>query len=246
MSNKLFGLIGKNISYSFSRGFFSKKFEELHISNTHSYVNFDIDAIEKFTTEIINQPNLVGCNVTIPYKQDIIPFLDELDNTAKEIGAVNTIKFIDGKKIGYNTDCYGFMYDIEKLIKPHHKKALILGTGGASKAIAYALNQLGVAFTYVSRNPKKNEFSYHDLNEEVMSEYLVIINCSPVGTFPQINDAPNIPYQYITPKHLAYDLIYNPAETAFLKKFKEHNATICNGMRMLELQAEKAWSIWNS
>jgi shikimate dehydrogenase len=241
-----FGLLGKNISYSFSSGYFTKKFEKLNLKK-HKYVNFDIPEIKDFPSIIEETPNLKGMNVTIPYKEEVIQYLDKLDETAKEIGAVNTIKFTKrGDLKGYNTDIFGFENSIKPFLKKHHKKALILGTGGASKAVAYAFKRNDINFKFVSRNPsEKNQISYKDLSEEILEEYTVIVNCSPIGTFPNVNDAPKIPYQFITDKHLLFDLIYNPEETAFLKKGKEKGAAIKNGYQMLELQAEEAWRIWN-
>ncbi len=241
-----FGLLGKNISYSFSSGYFTKKFEKLNLKK-HKYVNFDIPEIKDFPSIIEETPNLKGMNVTIPYKEVVMQYLDKLDETAKEIGAVNTIKFTKrGDLKGYNTDIFGFENSIKPFLKKHHKKALILGTGGASKAVAYAFKRNDIKFKFVSRNPsEKNQISYKDLSEEILEEYTVIVNCSPIGTFPNVNDAPKIPYQFITDKHLLFDLIYNPEETAFLKKGKEKGAAIKNGYQMLELQAEEAWRIWN-
>jgi shikimate dehydrogenase len=241
-----FGLLGKNISYSFSSGYFTKKFEKLNLKK-HKYVNFDIPEIKDFPSIIEETPNLKGMNVTIPYKEEVIQYLDKLDETAKEIGAVNTIKFTKrGDLKGYNTDIFGFENSIKPFLKKHHKKALILGTGGASKAVAYAFKRNDINFKFVSRNPsEKNQISYKDLSEEILEEYTVIVNCSPIGTFPNVNDAPKIPYQFISDKHLLFDLIYNPEETAFLKKGKEKGAAIKNGYQMLELQAEEAWRIWN-
>ena len=241
-----FGLLGKNISYSFSSGYFTKKFEKLNLKK-HKYVNFDIPEIKDFPSIIEETPNLKGMNVTIPYKEVVMQYLDKLDETAKEIGAVNTIKFTKrGDLKGYNTDIFGFENSIKPFLKKHHKKALILGTGGASKAVAYAFKRNDIKFKFVSRNPsEKNQISYKDLSEEILKEYTVIVNCSPIGTFPNVNDAPKIPYQFITDKHLLFDLIYNPEETAFLKKGKEKGAAIKNGYQMLELQAEEAWRIWN-
>ena len=241
-----FGLLGKNISYSFSSGYFTKKFEKLNLKK-HKYVNFDIPEIKDFPSIIEETPNLKGMNVTIPYKEEVIQYLDKLDETAKEIGAVNTIKFTKrGDLKGYNTDIFGFENSIKPFLKKHHKKALILGTGGASKAVAYAFKRNDIKFKFVSRNPsEKNQISYKDLSEEILEEYTVIVNCSPIGTFPNVNDAPKIPYQFISDKHLLFDLIYNPEETAFLKKGKEKGAAIKNGYQMLELQAEEAWRIWD-
>lgn len=239
-----FGLIGKHIDYSFSRAYFSEKFknEGLH----HTYENFDINTIEEFPKIVNATSHLRGLNVTIPYKEAVIPFLDKLHKTAKKIGAVNTIKVKkNGKLIGYNTDYYGFKKSLDPYLKPHHKKALILGTGGASKAIAYALKKLGIEYNYVSRNLASNTiFTYDSLTENIIKEHQIIINCTPLGTHPKTNECPNIPYDAINKTHLVFDLIYNPKETKFLTIAKIKGATICNGYRMLELQAEKAWRIW--
>ncbi|WP_233265963.1 shikimate dehydrogenase [Formosa sp. L2A11] len=243
--NKL-GLLGKQISYSFSNTYFKKKFEDLNITNT-TYQNFDLDNISEFPLIFKNNPEVKGLNVTIPYKEQVIPFLDELDEQAKEIGAVNTIKLTkDGKLIGSNTDYYGFKKSIEPYLKPHHDHALILGTGGASKAIAFALKHLNIKFKYVSRSPKNDKtISYNTLMSEGLGENKLIINCSPVGTFPNVDDCPNIPYSDITEDHLLFDLIYNPEETTFLRKGKAQKATILNGYNMLVNQAEKSWEIWD-
>ncbi|TJY36299.1 shikimate dehydrogenase family protein [Pontimicrobium aquaticum] len=239
-----FGLIGKHIDYSFSRAYFSEKFKNEGLY--HTYENFDINTIEEFS-EIINATNhLRGLNVTIPYKEAVIPYLNKLHKTAKKIGAVNTIKIKkNGRLIGYNTDYYGFKKSIEPYLKPHHKKALILGTGGASKAIAYALKKLGIEYSYVSRNLVANAtFTYDSLTENDIKEHQIIINCTPLGTHPKTNECPNIPYDAINKTHLVFDLIYNPEETKFLTIAKIKGASICNGYKMLELQAEKAWRIW--
>lgn len=245
-SDKLFGLLGKNISYSFSRGYFSEKFKKLNL-NKHKYVNFDLQQIEDFPSIIAENDSLKGVNVTIPYKEDVIPFLDKLDKTAKKIGAVNTIKFTKrGNLKGYNSDVVGFENSILPLLKKHHKKALILGTGGASKAIAYALSRNKIEYKFVSRNPEgKKQISYDSLTKEMIEKHTVIINSTPLGTSPDIEKCPNIPYQYITENHILYDLIYNPAVTAFLSKGKERGAVIKNGLEMLQLQAEESWRIWN-
>ncbi|WP_341220810.1 shikimate dehydrogenase [Polaribacter atrinae] len=245
--NKVFGLLGKDIEYSFSRGYFTEKFEKLDLQKC-KYVNFDLQKIEDFPA-VIKQggDSLGGINVTIPYKEEVMKYLNKLDKTAKAIGAVNTIKFTKrGNLKGYNSDVVGFEKSIFPLIKKHHKRALILGTGGASKAIAYALKKNDIKFKFVSRNPNgKKEISYQDLTEEVMGEYQIIINSSPVGTSPNTEKCPDIPYQFITEKHLLYDLIYNPEVTTFLAKGKAQGATIKNGYEMLQLQAEESWRIWN-
>lgn len=245
MATKRFGLVGKNISYSFSRNYFTEKFKNENIEN-HSYENFDIKDIFGFTQIIKNNPDLKGLNVTIPYKEAVIPFLDKLSRKAKKIGAVNTIKFTKkGKLKGYNTDFFGFEKSLQPLLESHHKKALILGTGGASKAVAFALQQLEIGYVFVSRKASKKRLDYHSLNEGTFEEYQIIINCTPLGTTPDIYTCPDIPYQYFTSQHIAFDLIYNPAESLFLIKAKEQGAVIKNGLEMLVFQAEKAWGIWN-
>jgi len=239
-----FGLIGKDIDYSFSRSYFNEKFKNEGLN--HNYVNFDIDSIDEFSNIISSTKNLKGLNVTIPYKEAVIPYLDKLHKTAKKIGAVNTIKITKkGKLIGYNTDYFGFEKSIEPLIKKHHKKALILGTGGASKAIAYALERLNIKHQFVSRSQsKKNIISYDSLTENDIKSHQIIINCTPLGTYPKTNECPDILYDAIDNTHLVFDLIYNPEETKFLTIAKIKGASICNGSKMLELQAEKAWNIW--
>ena len=244
--NKLYGLLGKNISYSFSRGYFTDKFEKLKLKKS-KYVNFDLQNIEDFPSIIDENEHLKGINVTIPYKEEIIPFLSKIDKTAKKIGAVNTIKFTKrGNLKGYNSDVVGFENSLIPLLKKHHKRALILGTGGASKAIAYALKRNDIKYKFVSRNPEgKKEISYDSLTKEVMENHTIIINSTPLGTFPDIDKCPNIPYQFITKNHILYDLIYNPAISTFLSKGKEKEAITKNGLQMLELQAEESWRIWN-
>ena len=241
---KRFGLLGRNINYSFSKGYFTKKFTTENLAEC-TYDNFDIQEITAFTEIIKNNPELKGLNVTIPYKEVVIPFLDKLSKKAALIGAVNTIKISKkGKLKGYNTDYYGFMISLQPLLKAHHKKALILGTGGASKGVAFALDELGIDYTFVSRKAKANAIAYNQINASTFDDYQIIINSSPVGTSPNTEASPLIPYDYFTKKHIAYDLIYNPEETQFLKKAKAHGAQTKNGMDMLVFQAEKAWEIW--
>lgn len=239
-----FGLIGKDIDYSFSKSHFAEKFKNEDLK--HTYENFDIDSINKFPEIISSTKKLRGLNVTIPYKEAVIPYLTRLHKTAKKIGAVNTIKITKkGKLIGYNTDYFGFKKSIEPHLKSHHKKALILGTGGASKAIVYALKKLGIDYKYVSRKAAGNDvFTYATLTENDIKSYQIIINCTPLGTYPKTNECPDIPYDAIDKTHLVFDLIYNPEESKFLTIAKLKGATICNGSKMLELQAEKAWRIW--
>jgi shikimate dehydrogenase len=185
-------------------------------------------------------------NVTIPYKEAILPFLDKRSKKATAIGAVNTIKFTKkGKLKGYNTDYYGFKKSLEPLLQPHHTKALILGTGGAAKGVAFALEELGILYTFVSRENKEKTIRYDLLNATIFENHAIIINTTPLGTSPNTDNFPTIPYEFFTEKHIAYDLIYNPAETVFLKKAKKHGAQTKNGLEMLIIQAEKAWRIWN-
>jgi shikimate dehydrogenase len=243
-TKKQFGLVGKNIDYSFSKKYFTEKFEKENLIN-HSYQNFDIHSVFEIT-QIVKNPNLCGLNVTIPYKEEIIPFLDKISKKAKKIGAVNTIKITKkGKLKGYNTDFFGFQKSLSSLLNEHHKKALILGTGGASKAVAFALKKLGIQYSFVSQKLRRDYLSYEKLNEAIFQEYQIIINCTPLGTFPDINSCPNIPYNLLNSNHIVFDLVYNPEETIFLQKAKQNGATTKNGMEMLVFQAEKAWEIWN-
>lgn len=247
LNKKTYGLLGKKISYSFSKGYFSDKFLNQGLTN-HEYLNFDIERIQDFS-KIIQEFgfSLKGFNVTIPYKQEIFKFLDDIDDTAKLVGAVNTVKYNNkGKLIGYNSDVVGFEQSIIPLLKPHHTKALILGTGGASKAVSYVFKKLGIDCIKVSRKAfEKREILYDDLTKTLLKEYTIIVNCSPVGTFPNVDQKPAIPYQFITQNHLLYDLIYNPKETSFLKEGIKKGAFTKNGHEMLVLQAEESWRIWN-
>lgn len=243
--DSIFGLIGKNINYSFSKKYFTEKFEKNSLVG-YRYENFDLSTIAQFPKLIRENSDLAGLNVTIPYKEKIIPYLDCLSKKAKKIGAVNCIKFTNkGKLKGYNTDCYGFKKSIQTLLQPYHQKALILGTGGASKAVAFALEELGILYTFVSRSKTENALEYKYINATTFDNYQIIINCTPLGTFPNIKEVPPIPFDYFTPQHIAFDLIYNPEETHFLKLAKSKGAVCKNGFEMLELQAEKSWKIWN-
>ncbi len=246
---KKFGLIGYPLGHSFSRNFFNEKFHSENIDA--EYVNFEIPSIDELPHIIQANPSLAGLNVTIPYKEKVISYLDELDKDAREIGAVNVIKVEHtkgGTKLkGYNSDIIGFVRSIEALLEPYHKKALILGTGGASKAIHQGLKQLGVEVLFVSRN-KHNDMTitYEEITPEIMQEYKVIVNCTPVGMYPKADECPNIPYELLTPQHLLYDLLYNPNTTLFMKKGSDQGAIVKNGLEMLLLQAFGAWDIWNS
>lgn len=243
----LYGLIGHPLGHSFSKKFFNEKFQNEMIDA--EYRNFDIDTIKSFPTIIEEHSNLRGLNVTIPYKELIIPYLDELSEDAQAIGAVNVIKISrnhEGVHLkGYNSDVIGFTDSIRPLLKPFHKKALILGTGGASKAIRYGLYKLGIETCFVSRRPKEGMLTYSDLTADIMAEYTVIVNCSPVGMFPHTDERPDLPYQFIGSHHILYDLVYNPDETLFMKSGKEQGATTKNGLEMLILQARAGWNFWN-
>lgn len=243
----LYGLIGHPLGHSFSKKFFNEKFQNEMIDA--EYRNFDIDTIKSFPTIIEEHSNLRGLNVTIPYKELIISYLDELSEDAQAIGAVNVIKISrnhGGVHLkGYNSDVIGFTDSIRPLLKPFHKKALILGTGGASKAIRYGLYKLGIETCFVSRRPKEGMLTYSDLTADIMAEHTVIVNCSPVGMFPHTDERPDLPYQLIGSHHILYDLVYNPDETLFMKSGREQGATTKNGLEMLILQARAGWNFWN-
>lgn len=241
-----FGLIGFPLSHSFSKKFFTEKFERESIDARYDL--YELPEIKAFEP-LIEIDGLCGLNVTIPYKQQVMQYLDELDETAAEIDAVNVIKFVrNGNELilkGYNTDAIGFDEAIKPFLKLHHTKALILGTGGASKAIDYVLKKNGLQTIFVSRSEMAGGYSYEQLSQEIMAEYHVIVNASPVGTFPNVDACPAIPYEFLTVNHMLYDLVYNPAETLFLKKGKDQGATILNGESMLIGQAIAAWKVWN-
>ena len=237
---RTFGLIGKTLSHSFSEGYFNEKFHKEDI-NDAEYKNFELNNISEFTA-LISKIKLSGLNVTTPYKESIIPFLDELTPHAKAIGAVNTIQFKDNKLIGHNTDTIGFSQSIYPLLN-ERKKALVLGNGGASKAIQYALKTLNIEYKIVSR---KSSFDYLDISSKSIGYYDIIINTTPLGTYPEIADFPQIPYEELNENHLLFDVIYNPTESAFLSFGKTSNCSIKNGLEMLEIQAESSWNIWNS
>lgn len=241
---KRYGLLGRTLKHSFSKDYFTKKFAAEGV-NDAVYDNFELPHIEGFPLLLRENPQLKGVNVTIPYKEEVLPYLTEQTGVVTAIGACNCIK-IDGDKLtGYNTDAVGFRRSLEPQLKPHHQKALVLGTGGASKAICYALAQLGISYRLVSRNPKSDQWRYEDLTEEVLSNYNLIINTTPVGTYPAVDDAPPLPYQFLTSKHFLFDLVYNPAKTKFLAEGEKRGAQICNGHQMLIEQAEESWRIWS-
>lgn len=239
-----FGLIGTNIHYSFSKTFFTIKFDLEKID--HTYENFDIKSLENLQEIITDNSGLKGLNVTIPFKEKIIPFLDRIDKEAKEIGAVNTIKILkDGRLVGYNTDHYGFAKALAAYPPIKEKTALILGNGGAAKAIKYVLDAMGFKYKVVSRTPSKSTITYKDLTRDIITKHKLIINTTPLGVSPNTWECPDIPYEYLTEDHFLYDLIYNPRETEFLKRGFGKGAKVANGMKMLEYQAKKAWTIWN-
>ncbi len=250
--HKIYGLIGYPLGHSFSRGYFNDKFAAEGIDA--EYVNFEIPDIGDLMEVFAENPGLAGLNVTIPYKEQVIPYMDEMDSEAAGIGAVNVIKIIrrdgrddgDFKLKGYNSDVIGFRDSISPLLTPQRDKALILGTGGASKAVAYALSTLGVESLFVSRSARKGVITYSDLTPELMAERKVIVNTTPLGMYPHVDEAPDIPYEYLTPAHLCYDLLYNPDVTLFMHKASEHGAEVKNGLEMLLLQAFASWNIWNS
>lgn len=245
MSKRHFGLVGKSIEYSFSKKYFTEKFALGNLADC-SYHNFDLKIIDEFPSLIAENPDLKGLNVTIPYKESVLPYLNKLSKTAAQIGAVNVIRFTKkGNLKGYNSDYYGFMKSLKPLLQLHHKKALILGSGGAAKAVSFALDQLGILYTFVTREEKEGMIDYDLINATTFDNHQIIINCTPLGTVPNTKEFPPIPYNFFTEKHIAFDLIYNPEETQFLKKAKKKGAVTKNGYEMLVLQAEKAWKIWN-
>ncbi|MEM9545116.1 MAG: shikimate dehydrogenase [Bacteroidota bacterium] len=235
------GLIGYPLSHSFSPGYFARKFEELGITDAE-YLAYSIEKVEE-VFELFDQ-HVTGLNVTIPYKEEVIPFLDELSEEAYEIQAVNTIRIVNGRKTGYNTDAYGFEVSLQQLLgNTKVEKALVLGTGGAAKAIKYVLQKMKINYTEVSR--KKPLLTYTELNPETIESNRLIINTTPLGMYPKIDECPDLPYSALTEKHFLYDLVYNPEKTLFLKKGELQGSRIKNGFEMLVLQAEKAWEIWN-
>ncbi|MCA6077961.1 shikimate dehydrogenase family protein [Fulvivirga sedimenti] len=240
-----FGLIGKKLSHSFSAGYFNTKFKNEGLTD-HYYALYEISSIEEII-RIFGIPHLAGLNVTIPYKQEIIPFLADLDSSAKKVGAVNVVKMSPRGPVGYNSDYYGFQQSLMSWLgNKSIEKALILGTGGAAKAVLAALEDLNIAATSVSRNPAPGQLGYSDLNAEHIREYKLIVNTTPLGMYPEVEIFPDIPYEYLDQDNFLYDLIYNPETTAFMKMGAEKGARVKNGLEMLHLQAERSWEIWNS
>ncbi len=241
-----YGLIGYPLEHSFSKGYFNDKFESE--GTDAQYINFEIPSIEELKLVLATNPELKGLNVTLPYKQQVIPFLNEISKEAKEIGAVNVIKVTHkGEKVhlkGFNSDVVGFVESIKPLLDYNHKKALILGTGGASKAIDYGLKSLGLETIFVSRTKKPGQLTYEEVTAEVVKEYSVIVNCTPLGMYPKVEECPQIPYEALDSHNLLYDLIYNPDETMFLFKGRKQGAVTKNGLEMLLLQAFASWEFW--
>ena len=244
--NFIYGVLGKKLSHSFSRNYFEKKFEDLDL-NDHQYQNFEFENLKDFFEMLKENTKIKGFNITNPYKEEIIPYLDEITEETKAIGAVNCVKIENGRKKGYNTDVYGFAQSIKPFLEPVHERALILGTGGAAKAVAHALKGVGVDVYFVTSQAEKKKdkiFLYSELGEQHMHSFKLIVNATPLGMYPEMERYPELPYDFIGKEHLCYDLIYNPDATLFLKKCEAGGATIMNGLSMLHLQAEKAWEIW--
>ena len=246
MKPKILGLIGYPLIHSFSKQYFAEKFEKEGITD-YVYRNFELDDIKRFPELLKMYPDIVGLNVTIPYKEKILDFVDKLSPEVAAIGAANTLIIhpVTKKITAHNTDIYGFKQSLLPFLKPEHRKALILGTGGAAKAVAYTLQQLNIDAVMVSRQPKNaTQLSYTDLNEKNVKSHLLVVNTTPLGQFPDIEKSPAFPYDFITNRHLFYDLIYNPSKTSFMRYAENKGAIVCNGLNMLQLQANKAWEIW--
>lgn len=247
-TKKLYGLIGYPLAHSFSMDYFNQKFKAEHIDA--EYLNFEIEDIGQLMEVISEYPNLDGLNVTVPYKEQVIPYLDSIDDGARNIGAVNVIKFIRNdrenelKLRGYNSDVIGFGKSIEPYIDAKHRQAMVLGSGGASKAVSYALNKFGVEVMHVSRKKSASTVTYEELTKAMVHEHKIIVNTTPLGMFPDVDKCPDFPYRFLTKEHLCYDLIYNPDETLFMKQSKEHGAEVKNGLEMLLLQGFAAYEIW--
>jgi len=240
-----FGLIGNPLGHSFSKKYFSEKFEREGLHDCR-FELFPLETIDEFPLLIEKEKELKGIAVTIPYKESIMPLLDVIDEAASETGAVNCIKIAAGRLTGYNTDIVGFERSLVPLLKPYHKNALILGSGGSSRAVQYVLKKIGIDFTIVSRAGTPGSIQYSDVDQKMMGDHLLVINCTPVGMFPHVEEKPAIPYQFLTANHLLFDLVYNPAETAFLGEGMKHGAMIKNGYEMLTIQAEENWKIWSA
>lgn len=242
---KRFGLIGRTLTHSFSKNFFTQKFEAEGVRDC-VYDNYELQTIEAFPRLLSDYPDLNGLNVTIPYKEDVIHFLSDTNEVVQETGACNCIKMEGDRLIGYNTDVVGFRNSLVPKLKRHHRRALILGTGGASKAIRYVLQELGIEYNIVSRRRRLNELGYENLGEDILCDHHLVINTTPLGMYPNVDSDPPMPYEFITRKHFLYDLIYNPEKTKFLAEGEKRGAQICNGYEMLIGQAEASWRIWTA
>ncbi len=250
MSNNvkdLYGLIGRTLRHSASCDYFNRKFEAAHIDA--AYVNFELASIDELPAVLDANSNLRGFNVTIPYKQEVMRYLDELDPAAKAIGAVNVVRVgnVGGRRHlkGFNSDVVGFVNSIKPLLRPSHTRALILGTGGASRAIAYGLRSLGIESTFVSRTARQGIITYNSLTPGIMATHTVIVNTTPAGMYPDVDSCPALPYELVTPDHLCYDLIYNPDTTKFMRECASRGAVVKNGLEMLLLQAFESWNMWH-
>jgi len=241
---RLFGLIGYPLSHSFSKKYFTEKFEKEGITDCR-YETFSIPSIDELSDIVKANPDLCGLNVTIPYKEEVLSYLDAKSELVNKIHTCNCIKISEGTLTGYKTDAPAFEKSLKEKLQPHHKKALILGTGGAAKAVEFSLRQLKISYKNVSRKPSAKSFSYEQLTDQLMQEYTLIINATPLGMYPNIVEAPQIPYHALNEKHYLFDLIYNPEKTLFLQKGEKQGAAIKNGYEMLVLQAEESWKIWN-
>lgn len=243
---RLFGLIGFPLGHSFSQKFFTEKFQREGIQNC-SYQNFPLSSIDQLKDLLATQSNLEGFNITIPYKEQVLAFVDEQTDAVQKIGACNCVKIVNSKLTGYNTDVKGFEISLRKKLEVKHNTALVLGTGGAAKAVVYALQQLNISYKIVSRNanPEANVISYAQLTNDIIASHKLIVNTTPLGTYPNVNECADIPYEALTPDHYLFDLVYNPSKTLFLQKGEAQGAIIENGHEMLEIQAEESWKIWN-
>lgn len=244
---KKYGLVGYPIGHSFSGKYFTDLFEKENIEA--EYYNFQMESVTKIEEVLATEKELAGLNITIPHKTNILPYLDEVDDAIHKIGAVNVVKVTQGAEKphlkGFNTDVIGFEESFKEFLKPNHKKALVLGTGGASKAVVYVMEKLGIEWKYVSRKPANGQLTYADITPGVIGEYTVIINTTPLGMSPKFDACADLPYEAITNEHYLYDLVYNPEVTLFLQKGKDQGATVKNGLDMLHIQADAAWEIWN-
>lgn len=241
---RVYGLIGYPLSHSFSKKYFTEKFEREGLNDCR-YELFPLSSIEELPQLLKDNPELCGLNVTIPYKEQVLSYLQEENELVKAIRACNCIDIRDGKLKGYNTDVLGFERSLKQLMQPHHKKALILGTGGVSKAVQFILEKMGLAYRYVSRKPGVHSFSYEQLTPAILAEYTLVVNTTPLGMYPNITEAPPIPYEALSPQHYLFDMVYNPEKTLFMKMGEERGALIKNGYDMLEIQADESWAIWS-